>query len=82
MDNLEAWSYGASIITFLVPMLAFAAVALTLLVLYTKPETVPGRRSPRDFAIPIIATRYPGKPARGTDGSKSGDRKTEESASE
>ena len=60
MDNLEAWSFGGSILTFLVPMLAFAAVALALLILYTKPELVPGRLGSKLSAV--SATRKPGKP--------------------
>lgn len=65
MDNLEAWSFGGSIMTFLIPMLAFAAVFLTLLVLGTKPELVPGRRGKGVF--PITATRQPGLPTDSTD---------------
>lgn len=49
--------------TFLIPMLAFAAVMLALLVLGTKPELVPGRRGKGIF--PITATRQPGLPADG-----------------
>ena len=60
MDNLEAWSFGGSIITFLIPMLAFAAVMLALVVLGTKPELVPGRRGKGIF--PIMSTRQPGLP--------------------
>jgi hypothetical protein len=63
MDNLEAWSFGGSILTFLVPMLAFAAVALALLVLYTKPELVPGRLG--DKLAAVTATKHPGKAASG-----------------
>jgi hypothetical protein len=40
----SAWSYGASILTFLFPMLLFIAVAGALYVLYTKPQPVPGSR--------------------------------------
>jgi hypothetical protein len=36
------WSYGASILTFVFPMLLFIAVAAALYVLYTKPHLVPG----------------------------------------
>jgi hypothetical protein len=64
MDNLEAWSFGGSILTFLVPMLAFTAVALALLILYTKPELVPGRLGGKHF--PVTATRQPGMPAGST----------------
>jgi hypothetical protein len=62
MDNLEAWSFGGSILTFLVPMLAFAAVALALLILYTKPELVPGRLGSKLAAV--SATKKPGLPQR------------------
>ncbi|HET9080719.1 MAG TPA: hypothetical protein VFO01_09420 [Trebonia sp.] len=74
MANLEAWSYGASIITFLVPMLTFAAVALTLLILYTKPETLPGQVNRGNRMLPVIANRFPGKPLPGAQA------KTDESA--
>jgi hypothetical protein len=58
----EGWSYGGSILTFLLPMLAFAAVALALLVLYTKPQVIPGRNGGFGDA-PVGATRLPGLPA-------------------
>ncbi len=61
MDNLEAWSFGGSILTFLVPMLAFVAIMLALLVLGTKSELVPGRRAKGDD-FPVTATRQPGMP--------------------
>jgi hypothetical protein len=38
------WSYGASILTFVFPMLLFIAVAAALYVVYTKPHLVPGHR--------------------------------------
>ena len=38
------WTYGASILTFVFPMLLFFAVAAALYVLYTKPHLVPGHR--------------------------------------
>ena len=38
----SAWSYGASILTFVFPELLFIAVAAALYVLYTKPHLVPG----------------------------------------
>jgi hypothetical protein len=60
----EGWSLGGSILTFLVPMLTFIAVAVTLLILYTKPELVPGRRRPDDNAA-VGANRYPGLPVSG-----------------
>jgi hypothetical protein len=56
----EGWSYGGSILTFLLPMIAFVAVALALLVLYTKPQIVPGLRGRAE--VPISATRMPGMP--------------------
>src|SRR5215475_5379663 len=58
----EGWSFGGSILTFLIPMLAFVAIAVTLLILYTKPELVPGRDK-GDGESPVTATRQPG--ARG-----------------
>jgi hypothetical protein len=60
----EGWSFGGSILTFLVPMLAFVAIAVTLLILYTKPELVPGRGK-GDGESPVTATRQPGLPASG-----------------
>lgn len=65
MDNLEAWSFGGSIITFLVPMIAFVAIVLGLLVLYTKPELVPGRAGKGSRFFPTTATWQPGRPAEG-----------------
>ena len=41
------WSYGASILTFVFPMLLFVAVAAALYVLYTKPHLVPGHHYER-----------------------------------
>lgn len=60
----ESWSFGGSIMTFLLPMLAFAAVALTLLVLYSKPQLIPGHRTP-GAEESVGATRMPGLPASG-----------------
>lgn len=57
----EGWSLGGSILTFLVPMLAFIAIGATLLILYTKPELVPGRGKPDDNAA-VTANRHPGLP--------------------
>lgn len=65
MDNLEAWTYGGSIMTFLVPMLTFAAVALFLLILYTKPELVPGQVNRGRRLSSVVANRSPGKPLPG-----------------
>lgn len=67
----EAWSYGGSIMTFLLPMIAFVLVAGTLLVIYTKPELVPGRRADEGEA-PVGATRFPGKPTAGPGGQGAG----------
>jgi hypothetical protein len=39
---VSAWTYGASILTFVFPMLLFLTVALTLYVVFTKPSVVPG----------------------------------------
>lgn len=56
----QAWSFGGSIMTFLLPELAFVAVALWLLVVYTKPQLVPGRRAP-GAEFPVGATKKPGE---------------------
>jgi hypothetical protein len=60
----EAWSLGGSIMTFLLPMLAFVAIALALLVLYTKPQLIPGHRTP-GAEESVGATRQPGVPVSG-----------------
>ncbi len=60
----QAWSFGGSILTFLLPMIAFLAVAFTLLILYTKPQTIPGHRA-SGAEFPVGATRRPGLPAPG-----------------
>ncbi|MGH3285164.1 MAG: hypothetical protein ACRDPD_10860, partial [Streptosporangiaceae bacterium] len=39
----SAWSFGGSILTFVFPEALFIIVAIALYVVYTKPETVPGR---------------------------------------
>lgn len=57
----QAWSYAASIMTFLLPMLAFVFIAGALLILYTKPELIPGRRVP-GAEVSVGATRQPGQP--------------------
>jgi len=56
-----AWSFGGSILTFAFPMLLFVVVAAWLYVTYTKPELVPGHRSPANER-PIIHTAVPGPP--------------------
>jgi hypothetical protein len=56
-----AWSSGAAILTFLLPMLLFIIVALGLYLLYTKPSIVPGRRV-RGSDHPVSYTPVPGKP--------------------
>lgn len=44
--DMSAWSYGASILTFLFPMLLFVGVATALYVVFTKPTVVPGHGEP------------------------------------
>jgi hypothetical protein len=56
-----AWSFGGSILTFAFPMLLFVVVAAWLYVTYTKPELVPGHRTPADER-PVSYTAVPGKP--------------------
>jgi len=56
-----AWSFGASILTFAFPMLLFVAVAAWLYVTYTKPELVPGHRTPA-AERPVSYTAVPGQP--------------------
>lgn len=62
----SAWTYGASILTFVFPMLLFIAVAAALYVLYTKPHLVPGHhyeirmRAASDTTSPAI----PGSPGQ------------------
>ena len=36
------WSYGASILSFLFPMILFVVVGTSLYVVFTKPSVVPG----------------------------------------
>ena len=62
MDNLEAWSFGGSILTFVFPMLLFIVVACALYVAYTKPEIIPGHRRPA-AEHPVTYTTVPGQPA-------------------
>jgi hypothetical protein len=57
----SAWSYGGSILTFAFPMLLFIGVAVGLYVLYTKPEIVPGHRTP-SAERPVSYTAIPGTP--------------------
>ena len=56
-----AWTFGASILSFAFPMLLFIVVAAWLYVTYTKPELVPGHRTPA-LERPIIHTAVPGPP--------------------
>ena len=63
MMEMSAWTYGASILTFLFPMLLFVGVATTLYVVFTKPSVVPGHSEPA-VARPIgftPAVRLPGR---------------------
>ena len=57
----SAWSYGGSILTFAFPMILFIVVACALYVAYTKPELVPGHRSPA-AERPVTYTAVPGAP--------------------
>ena len=57
----SAWSYGGSILTFAFPMILFIVVAVALYVLYTKPEIVPGHRTP-SAEHPVSYTAIPGTP--------------------
>ena len=57
----SAWSYGGSILTFAFPMILFIVVAVALYVLYTKPEVVPGHRTP-SVERPVSYTAIPGTP--------------------
>ena len=41
-----AWTFGGSMLTFAFPMLLFTVVAAALYTAYTKPELVPGHRTP------------------------------------
>ena len=62
----SAWSFGSSILTFAFPMLLFIVVAAALYIAYTKPELVPGHRTPANER-PMTYTAVPGKP-RAADG--------------
>lgn len=55
------WSYGASILTFVFPMLLFIAVAAALYVLYTKPHLVPGHHYEMQTR-PVSQTAAPATP--------------------
>ncbi len=57
-----AWSFGGSILTFAFPMLLFIGVAIGLYLLYTKPEVIPGHRTP-SAERPVSYTAVPGNPA-------------------
>ena len=71
-----AWSFGGSILTFAFPMILFIVVAVALYVLYTKPEIVPGHRTP-SAEHPVSYTAIPGTPtvaeAGGSTASAAGD---------
>ena len=55
------WTYGASILTFVFPMLLFIAVAAALYVAYTKPHLVPGHRYEMQMR-PVSHTAAPAMP--------------------
>ena len=55
------WSYGASILTFVFPMLLFIAVAAALYVVYTKPHLVPGHHYEMQMR-PVSRTAAPAMP--------------------
>jgi len=55
----SAWSYGASILTFVFPELLFIAVAAALYVVYTKPHLVPGHH----YELRMRATAHTAAPA-------------------
>jgi hypothetical protein len=55
----SAWTFGASILTFVFPMLLFIVVGSTLYVLYTKPELIPGHQIDER---PVSYTPLPGQP--------------------
>jgi hypothetical protein len=57
-----AWTFGGSILTVAFPMILFTVVAIALYVVYTKPEFVPGHRTP-GLERPVSYTSLPGKPA-------------------
>lgn len=60
-SSVSAWNFGASILTFLFPMILFVLTASTLFVLYTKPEVAPGH-SARIAEHPVSYTAMPSLP--------------------
>jgi hypothetical protein len=56
-----AWTFGGSILTFAFPMILFIVVATALYIAYTKPELVPGHRTPA-AERPMSYTAVPGQP--------------------
>ncbi|MGH3226363.1 MAG: hypothetical protein ACRDPY_48095, partial [Streptosporangiaceae bacterium] len=58
----SAWSFGGSILTFVFPEALFIIVAIALYVVYTKPETVPGRWV-RGTERSVGYTPVPGQPS-------------------
>jgi hypothetical protein len=60
---MSAWSYGASILSFLFPMILFLVVATSLYVTFTKPSVVPGHRE-QTVARPIGFTPTVRMPSR------------------
>ena len=56
-----AWTFGGSILTFAFPMILFIVVATALYIAYTKPELVPGHRTPA-AEHPVSYTAVPGQP--------------------
>ena len=61
MSPTGDWTYGASILSFVFPMLLFIAVGSWLYVVYTKPHLVPGHRYTMQVRS-ISATAAPGVP--------------------
>ena len=57
---MNGWSFGGSILTFAFPMLLFVVVAVALYILYTKPASVPGRRSSAIREHPVSYTPIAG----------------------
>jgi hypothetical protein len=44
-DLGSAWSFGASLLTFIAPMCLFIIVATILFVQYSRPHEIPGHKS-------------------------------------